>query len=199
MTVPPTRPPAAVPPPHGRKRLLVVCDANVSRGPCAAALLQRYLDADGWQVVSAGTDAIDGAPVSDTMRAAASERDIDLGGHRAVRVSADLLRSADLIIAMSHRESAKLLALEPAMQRRVRLLGGFDPHPRGCEMVRDGLAAGQEIPDPAGGGIELHRECCRRLELGVAQLARWLGRREASRSSPTPRLSAPALGVSRLR
>lgn len=179
----------------------MVCDADVSRGPCAAALLRQRLDADRWQVVSAGTDAVEGAQVSADMRQAACEQGVELDRHRAIRVCAQLVRSADLVIAMSHRERARLLELEPSMQRRVRLLGGFDPRRADHGSVEEAPAAGHEIPDPVGGGIDLHRDCCRRLELGVTQLARWLARREASRPSPTPRqpLSAPELRVVRLR
>lgn len=196
---------ASEPPPRrGRRRLLVVCFGNLCRSPFAAGLLDQLLDRDQWQVLSAGTDAVEGRPVSTAMRVAAAELGVDLSRHRSHRVTRELLRTSDLVITMSQRQAAKLLDIDPAIERRIRLLGGFDPQPNPWGLPADprkSAAADDEIPDPAGGDFEFHRQCCRRLDRAVTQLSRWVLRREASRPLPAPRppLSAPTLGAARLR
>jgi len=195
---------SGLPPRRGRKRLLVVCYGNVCRSPFAAGLLRQLLATNEWQVLSAGTNAVDGKPVSSSMRLAADERGVDMSRHRSRALTRDLLRSSDLVIAMSQRQVDKMLALEPTIKRRIRLLGGFDPQPNTWGLPADPrrpAATEQEIPDPSGEDFEFHRECCRRLERAVTQLSRWVLRREASRPLPAPRppLSAPTLRAARLR
>jgi protein-tyrosine phosphatase len=192
------------PPARGRKRILMVCHANLCRGPFTAGLLRTRLEGAGWQVLSAGVDAVDDKPVAAPMRAAAAEFGVDLRGHCSRRVTRNMLRTSDLVIAMSHRQLESLLQLEPSIRRRVRLLGGFDPQPaaRGVPVTPPPWAAADtEIPDPSGEDLEFHRECCRRLDGAVGHLSRWVLRREASRTLPAPRppLSAPALRAARLR
>ncbi|MGD8331951.1 MAG: hypothetical protein PVJ49_21130 [Acidobacteriota bacterium] len=196
---------ASEPPPRrGRKRLLVVCFGNLCRSPFAAGLLEQLLDRGQWQVLSAGTDAVDGRPVTTAMRVAAAELGVDLSRHRSHKVTREMLRTSDLVITMSQRQAAKLLEIEPTITRRIRLLGGFDPQPDTWSLPTDPrrpAAADSDIPDPAGEDFEFHRQCCRRLDRAVTQLSRWVLRREASRPLPAPRppLSAPTLRAARLR
>jgi len=180
---------AGVQPRRGRRRILVVCYGNVCRSPFAAVALQRHLDSSEWQVVSAGTNAAEGKPVTELMRAAAAEYDLDLSAQRSQKVTRSLLRTAELVITMSQRQAEKLLELEPAVRRRIRLLGGFSPQHDVWGLPADprqAAAAADEIADPSGEGLEFHQECCRRLETAVAQFSLWVLRREASRSLPKP-------------
>lgn len=174
----------AVAPLHrGPRRILVVCCGNVCRSPFAAGALQRHLDRSEWQVLSAGTHAAEGKPVTELMRAAAAEYGIDLSAQRSRKVTRSLLRTSELVITMSQRQAEKLLELEPAVQRRIRLLEGFSPQHDVWGLPADPrrvAAAAGEIDDPAGEGFEFHQECCRRLDTAVGQLSRWLSRREGS-------------------
>lgn len=190
--------------PPNLRRILVVCFGNVGRSPVAASLLQERLDPSRWEVVSAGTNALDGRPASRAMSTAAGERGIDLSAHRAQRVAAEDLASADLVIAMSQRQIDRLLELEPRARRRIRLLGAFNPQPNVWNLPADprrSAATADEIPDPNGEDVAFHRECCDRLETSVDLLARWIIRRDASRPLPPhrPPLGAPALQSARLR
>lgn len=193
-----------VPPGRGRRRILVVCYGNVCRSPFAAGALRRHLDSGEWQVLSAGTNAAEGKPATDLMRVAAARYGVDLSEERSQKVTSSLLRTADLVITMSQRQTEKLLELEPSVRRRIRLLGGFSPQPNVWGLPADprkAAAAADEIADPSGEGLEFHQECCRRLDTAVGQLSRWMLRREASRPLPKPRapLSAPSLRAVRLR
>ena len=197
------RAPETFPPPN-RRRILVVCFGNTCRSPVAARLLQERLDETKWEVVSAGTDAASGKSASRIMRVAAAECGIDLSGHRSRRVTADDIRDAELVIAMSRCQTDRLLELEPGSKRRIRLLGAFHPQANTWGIpadLRRSTASEEEIPDPNGEDLAFHRQCCKRLDTSVDQLARWIVRREASRpmQPQRPPLSAPSLQAARLR
>jgi protein-tyrosine-phosphatase len=120
--------------------ILFVCTANRFRSPLAAAWFQKHLggqaDARDWSVGSAGTWAEPGQAVVPSAKWMAEHFGLDLGAHRAQRVSGELLAQYDLILVMenSHRES--LLVEFPELEGRVLLLAQ--------------VAAGQayDVPDP---------------------------------------------------
>jgi protein-tyrosine phosphatase len=124
-----------------RFEVLVVCTANVSRSPLAAALLRHHLrerfgeTAATIRVTSAGTDARDGDP---TDRAVAEvlrrlRRPVPADG-AARRLDAQHVASADLVLTMTRAQRASVIGVVPPAQRRVftvlelariaRLLGG---------------------------------------------------------------------------
>jgi protein-tyrosine-phosphatase len=71
----------------------------------AAGILSR-LGADrgdgaGWRIESAGTWAEPGLPATSLARSVARAHRIDLDGHRARLLTAEMLRAADLILVMN--------------------------------------------------------------------------------------------------
>lgn len=160
----------------------MVCFGNVCRSPVAAALLQTRLG-DDWEVISVGTNAVDGKPATDMMWTAAIEYGIDLSTHRARKLNEEDIADAELIVAMSKRQALKVRQIDPSLTRRIQLLGGFSPQPNAWGLPADPdkpAASHDEIPDPMGADLDAHRECCRRLAASVDQLNRWIQRREAS-------------------
>lgn len=174
-------PPAA--PENGRRRILVVCSSNACRSPFVAQALQRSLGDEQWQVVSAGTRAREDEPVSDHVCAAAAEHGVDLSFHRSRRVTSELIRSSELVIAVSRPQVGELLELEANARRRIRLLRGFHPLPDSWGLSGAGrtIADSEEASDPGPGDLDGHRDCCRQLTNAVAELSRFIMRREASR------------------
>src|SRR5258708_15102197 len=81
------------------KTVLVVCNGNICRSPVAAALLARELAVHGITVQSAGFLGFN-RPVHPAALAAAAGHGLDLADHRSRLVTADLVRSADLIVAI---------------------------------------------------------------------------------------------------
>lgn len=127
-------------------RLLFVCTGNTCRSPLAEVIARRHLDErgiTGITVASAGTGAWPEAPASDGSLLVALEHGLDLSGHRARSLSAELVRSADIVLTMgtAHRD-------------RAEALGGGDRSWLLTEFA--GLGAGG-ISDPFGGDLDVYR------------------------------------------
>src|SRR5918996_1651109 len=84
--------------------LLFVCTGNTCRSPMAAAIAERELKRRGWThvaVKSAGTGAAEGMQASAETNAVLAEQGIEMPEHSATPLNSDLIRWADLILAMS--------------------------------------------------------------------------------------------------
>lgn len=181
--MPYAEPPAPLPDDEpARPRVLIVCFGNTCRSPVAAAMLQARLG-DRWEVLSAGTNAVAGQPVVEMTRVAAAECGIDLTGHRSRPLTVEDVRDAAVVVAMSERQARKILELQARPALRVRLLGAFHPEPNAWGLPgdpRQSAAGDDEVPDPIGEELELHRESCRRIGDAVERLADWIEKREAA-------------------
>lgn len=99
-----------------RQRIVVVCYGNICRSPTAEALLKRALQRDGLErrflVRSAGVGAQPGNPAARGAVEAARAHRLDLAAHRARRLTADMAREADVLIAMDEvvEEEISILA-----------------------------------------------------------------------------------------
>jgi protein-tyrosine phosphatase len=150
--------------------ILLVCTGNTCRSPLAEALLVRALGADAGahRVSSAGTSPWEGAPASEGSYLVALEAGLDLSGHRARKLTREMVADADLILTMSR-----------AHQDRVEDLGG-----RGKSALL-GVYAGRsdadaEVPDPMGGALDGYREVLHTLDALTAAVAARL------RTAPAP-------------
>lgn len=96
-----------------RPVVLVVCYGNICRSPMAAGLLRRALAAAGaaevWEVASAGVGAQEGLPAAPGALAAAAAHGIDIADHTARRLTPDMARAADHIIAMDEVVEEEIL------------------------------------------------------------------------------------------
>ena len=108
---------------HFRRQLLVVCHGNMCRSPYAAARLAARLPLDGWHVFSAGTDAVEGGPVTPQTLRVAAEFGVDLSAHRSRPVDLDQVRYSGLILTMSHLQAETIAQSERGASSRIRLLG----------------------------------------------------------------------------
>jgi protein-tyrosine-phosphatase len=126
----------------------------------AEALARKIAERRGIKdlnVSSAGTNAWDNVPATDEALLVGMERDIDLTGHRARKLTPAIVSEADLIFVMT-----------PGHVEQVKQLGG-----RGKVHVIDEYASGianQGITDPYGGDLDAYRRTADMLEQELEKL-----------------------------
>jgi protein-tyrosine phosphatase len=134
-----------------RKRILVVCYGNICRSPIAEALLQKALrDAKlerHWSVRSAGVGALPGTPAARGAQSAAATRNLDLSAHRARKLTVEMAREADLLVA-----------LDEVVEEEIAILAG------NLDVVL------WPVDDPYGGPSEGYRRALEEIEVHVAAL-----------------------------
>jgi protein-tyrosine-phosphatase len=140
--------------------ILFVCSGNTCRSPLAEALARRIAADRGikdLKISSAGTNAWDNATATDEALLVGMERSVDLTGHRARRLTPEIVSDADLIFVMT-----------PAHLEQVNQLGG-----RGKTHVIDEYtsgAPGRGVSDPYGGDLEAYRGTADILEQEIEKL-----------------------------
>lgn len=155
-------------------RILFVCTGNTCRSALADAIARKVAIERALtdvEVVSAGTSAWDGAPASDGALLVGMERGMDLSQHRAQTLSRELVRNADLVLAMG-----------PHHLERIEALGGSGKSYLLTEFASRG-AHSRPVNDPIGGELDVYRATADELELEVRRV---FDRITADRSSGTP-------------
>ena len=135
----------------GGLRLAMVCTGNTCRSPMAETLaraaLAEALGTDdpttfGFTVTSAGVTAWDGGLASEHSQEAVAERGLSLADHRSRAVTLERLAEVDRVYCMTRSHRAALMqALPPGEGPTVELLS----------------RAGEDVPDPFGGSLDLYR------------------------------------------
>ncbi len=135
-------------------KVLFVCSGNICRSPMAAELL-RDRAARGrlshLVVDSAGTLGINGHPASAEAIAALDEIGLDLRGHRCRGLRESDLRTADLIVGMSHDHLVYLAEAYPEFEIDPLLIRAFEDGPEPDPNARD-------LDDPIGESLPVYRE-----------------------------------------
>jgi protein-tyrosine-phosphatase len=131
------------------QRVLAVCTGNICRSPFAEAFLARQAQLR-LLVGSAGTHALDGHPATQQAIRVALEWGIDLSGHRARLLTADLALAADHLIALTPVHARVAESLAPAAS---------------------GVAIHElDVADPYGLGLEDYRACFEQIERNLEAL-----------------------------
>lgn len=101
-------------------RVLAVCTGNICRSPAVERLLQHGLRPDAGIVVgSAGTRAAAGMGIAAPMARLLVERGVDPAGFASRRLTPDLVRTADLVLALTREHRSAVVAMVPGALRRT--------------------------------------------------------------------------------
>jgi protein-tyrosine-phosphatase len=122
-----------------------------------ARKIARRRGIEDLNVSSAGTNAWENATATDEALLVGMERDIDLTGHRARKLTPAIVSEADLVFVMT-----------PGHVEQVLQLGG-----RGKVHVIDEYSSGSQnrgITDPFGGDLEAYRQTADALEQELEKL-----------------------------
>ena len=140
------------------KTIVFVCTGNTCRSPLAEGIARKILRKSGRtdiQVASAGTDAWDGGAATDEALLVGIERELEIGAHRSRKLSREIVRDADLILAMGQQHLVT-----------ARRLGDEDKSFLLSQYAANG-ASDRPIQDPFGGDLEAYRATADDLESQV--------------------------------
>lgn len=117
------------------KSILVVCEGNICRSPMAQGLLASRLPQI--QVKSAGCSALAGRCADPMAIDLMAERGIDIGGHIAVDLNIEQVRSAELVLVMTSEQRRRIEEIYPFAKGKVYRIGEYgrfdvtDPYRKG--------------------------------------------------------------------
>ena len=133
------------------KRILFVCTGNTCRSPMAECMF-RALGKNEWQVSSASTYALSGAPASIGAQRAMQRRGLSLASHKSQAVTSVLLSQMDLVIGMSESHIMQLRMMYPDCRTPMY---AFDDPP---------------VSDPYGGDDAAYERTARDIERQLPHL-----------------------------
>ncbi|MGR6319350.1 low molecular weight phosphatase family protein [Micromonospora soli] len=169
--------------------MLFVCHANMCRSPMAEYIARRLLAAHPVTVASAGTDALDGAPMHPYAVDVAAGTGADPAAFRTRRLRAEHLASATLVLTATRRQRSVCTSLAPAALHRTftirqfaRLAAATEAHaardgsPLRAAVAAAALARGRlqpaapdadDLRDPVGGSPADFRRCAEEIERSI--------------------------------
>ncbi len=131
--------------------ILVLCTGNICRSPLAAYRLQAT-----WpnkKVISAGVDAVVGAPADAMVKKLLLEQGIDCSDHRGQACTRRLILQSDVVLVMEKWQRAAVHSQAHESRGRVFLLAEFLPE--------------QEIADPYGNSEAFFRATLEHIDQAI--------------------------------
>lgn len=111
-------------------------------------------------IASAGIHAFNGDGATAEVRELLQRERIDASGHRARRLSDEMIRHADLIIVMTSSHYDSLVLTNPAAEQKIRLLKEFSGEDQ----------ENLDIADPYGSHMEMYEYSLQEIKESVLNL-----------------------------
>ena len=146
------------------KKILIVCTGNSCRSPMAEGFLKRHLrPEDGFEIISVGILAAVGGlnPTQEAIEVM-KEEGIDISSYITKPFSADLAKSADIILVMADIHREFILEKLPEVEDKVHLFKEF----------AQTAEADREIRDPIGQPISAYRAVKEEIKVASVEIVR---------------------------
>jgi protein-tyrosine-phosphatase len=167
-------------------KVLFVCTGNSCRSPMAEGILKKMLKenkVDNLEVFSAGTFSVNGALPSLFAMEVAKTQNVDLTQHRTHQLNKQILKKADLILAMSNEHLEEIRKMDKKALEKTYLLKTFPPsrhrirENHSTQTGKHLLASNEDksqgvlyIKDPIGGSIEDYNQCFLEIEKEIRRV-----------------------------
>ncbi|MFG2054569.1 low molecular weight phosphatase family protein [Micromonospora sp. NPDC048930] len=177
--------------------VLFVCHANMCRSPMAEYIARRLLADHPVGVASAGTDAVDGAPMHPYAVEVAAGTGADPAAFRTRRLRPEHLAGAALVLTATRRQRSVCTSLAPAALHRTFTLRQFarlaaaaevadapDGSPLRAAVAAAAVARGRlqpaapeadDLRDPIGGSPADFRRCAEEIERSIRPVLALIG------------------------
>ncbi len=137
-------------------QIAFVCTGNTCRSPLAEVMFRQMLsewqenaqNKVNYEVISAGTSAIHGAPPSENSLRVAQDFGLDLSKHRSQPISESLMKDCDFIFTMTRSHRDLLTSVLGKWDNQIVPLAGETA----------------DIADPFGGSLKDYRACAEDIQ-----------------------------------
>jgi protein-tyrosine phosphatase len=109
-----------------------------------------HLEQMGYKVFSAGIAASNGIGATDYAIRCCETKNVDIANHKSRNLTAEMVKEADYIFAMSEEHKSDIIQLSPDAKQK-------------CMLLNDS----ENINDPIGGDFETYRICGALIEKAV--------------------------------
>jgi protein-tyrosine phosphatase len=132
-------------------KILFICTGNTCRSCMAEAIFNQLCNMDGFESFSAGVCAIPGSLISkNSSKLLKDKLNYDISNRRAVQLESGLLKSVDLILAMS--KSVQMLAIN-----------NFGAPRNITYTLNEYVGVSGEVSDPYGGSLSVYEKTYEQL------------------------------------